>query len=609
MAVYDMERSKAGVDVVAAMVRSGTTWKMQIIEEPAEQGQHFMDILPLLSTVIRRFLPSAPVRQKVAFAMEKGGVLDMPLGMGSITVGLGWDVDQGEVDLDVSAVLLNDRAEDVEAVFFGHLESIQNGIVHSGDNLTGDGDGDDEQIQVDLNRIQPHVQQVFFVVNIYSANRSFRQVARPYCRIVDNMMGNELCRYSLSDAGNDNGLIIAKMARETGGRWGFHALGMPCRGRTYKDSMKQIQQAANVKTHALMLRSSTLETDHLDLAPSAPPADRGTGVSARDTKTWVPFKVGLERAVSRAEEGSVVQERRCPNMIELGPAWFISLPRSTHTERLLLVAVTVRQAKLFDEEMEVLHVTQEGKFTGGALVKELSVKARHVEGSSNLNLQAPSSTGTQGEILGTTTVGYIDSMASELQTQSGRVMWDFITGMSFICIACHSILRQKTVDFWQATSRPTRRPVPWGGHQPAPELVRSSERRRCPEENHNGTPKPTWLGRGKPSSKGTGAGLRVHVSFRECKSICEVIQFSDSADVRNTRQFLAIAVDHCCSSLHTASHERPETWFLQSNYTLCLDQVERISFSDYVNEYLISNSALYYSCRMCVCPMLDEETG
>ena len=181
--------------------------------------------------------------------------------------------------------------------------------------------------------------------------------------------------------------------------------------------------------------------------------------------------------------------------------------------------------------------------------------------------------------------------------------------MSFICIACHSILRQKTVDFWQATSRPTRRPVPWGGHQPAPELVRSSERRRCPEENHNGTPKPTWLGRGKPSSKGTGAGLRVHVSFRECKSICEVIQFSDSADVRNTRQFLAIAVDHCCSSLHTASHERPETWFLQSNYTLCLDQVERISFSDYVNEYLISNSALYYSCRMCVCPMLDEETG
>lgn len=110
------------------------------------------------------------------------------------------------------------------------------------------------------------------------------------------------------------------------------------------------------------------------------------------------------------------------------------------------------EAKLFDEEMEVLHVTQDGKFTGGALVKELSVKARHVEGSSNLNLAAPAHhhPGTSTEILGTTTVGYIDSMASEEKTQSGRVMWDFITGMPFICLACHSILRQKTVDFWQA---------------------------------------------------------------------------------------------------------------------------------------------------------------
>lgn len=96
------------------------------------------------------------------------------------------------------------------------------------------------------------------------------------------------------------------------------------------------------------------------------------------------------------------------------------------------------EAKLFDEEMEVLHVTQDGKFTGGALVKELSVKARHVEGSSNLNLAAPAHhhPGTSTEILGTSTVGYIDSMASEEKTQSGRVMWDFmhalhLPGLSF----------------------------------------------------------------------------------------------------------------------------------------------------------------------------------
>ncbi|CAJ1378774.1 unnamed protein product [Effrenium voratum] len=139
--------------------------------------------------------------------MEKGGVLDMPLGMNSITVGLGWGVDEGEVDLDVSAVLLDQRGSVLEAVFFGHLESAEHGIVHSGDNLTGEGEGDDEQIRVDLLHVGLVAQQVFFVVNIYSQNKTFRQVASPYCRIVEDASGSELCRYSLSDAGSDNGLL------------------------------------------------------------------------------------------------------------------------------------------------------------------------------------------------------------------------------------------------------------------------------------------------------------------------------------------------------------------------------------------------------------------
>merc|ERR1719382_2097025 len=208
-----MERSAASVDVVAAMYRQpekGTEWHMRIIDEPAQQGQHFMDILPLLSNVIRVFVPHAPARQKVAFAMEKGGVLDLPQSLGCITVGLGWDVDEGEVDLDVSAVLVDQDGRDMEAVFFGRLESEEHGIQHTGDNLTGEGDGDDEQIEVDLERIGPKVQQVFFVVNIYTPNRTFGQVAEPFCRIQDNASGAELCRYRLREAGSDSGLIIAK---------------------------------------------------------------------------------------------------------------------------------------------------------------------------------------------------------------------------------------------------------------------------------------------------------------------------------------------------------------------------------------------------------------
>merc|ERR1719355_13296 len=136
-----------------------------------------MDILPQLSQVIRNFVPHAPLRQKVAFAMEKGGVLDLPQGMGQITVGLGWDVDEGECDLDVSAVLMDANGNDLEAVFFGRLESEQHGIQHTGDNLTGEGEGDDEQIKVCLDRVGPKVQQIVFVVNIYTPHRNFMQVA------------------------------------------------------------------------------------------------------------------------------------------------------------------------------------------------------------------------------------------------------------------------------------------------------------------------------------------------------------------------------------------------------------------------------------------------
>mmetsp|Transcript_59344 Transcript_59344/g.193566 ORF Transcript_59344/g.193566 Transcript_59344/m.193566 type:complete len:390 (-) Transcript_59344:568-1737(-) len=252
IAVFEMERSAGSVDVVAAMVRDERLgWRMQIIDLPAVGGQHFMDILPLLSQVIRGCIPRAPVKQKVAFAMEKGSVLDLPMDLGRITVGLGWDTDCGECDLDVSAVLMGSDGKEVEAVFFGRPESIEHGIQHTGDNLTGQGEGDDEQISVDLKRIGGKIQQVVFCVNIYTQGRTFAQVSNPFCRVVDNSSGAELCRYSLRDAGNDNALIIARIAREAGGRWGFHALGLPSRGTMYKDSLLQIRQACQLKTATL----------------------------------------------------------------------------------------------------------------------------------------------------------------------------------------------------------------------------------------------------------------------------------------------------------------------------------------------------------------------
>jgi len=266
IALLDLDRSSASTSIVATMfrtpldgsgARSNWNWKLRVVGESVQEGRHFMDILPQLSGVIRRFLPHAPPRQKVAFAMEKGGVLDLPQGLGQITVGLGWDVDEGECDLDVSAVLMDRDGRDVEAIFFGRLESEEHGIQHTGDNLTGEGEGDDEQIIINLDKIGDAIKEVFLVVNIYTPQRSFMQVAEPFCRIVDNSSGSELCRYALRDAGSESGLIIAKIAREVGGRWGFHALGLPCRGRTYKDSVPQLRAACKVKTSTLLLRSKS----------------------------------------------------------------------------------------------------------------------------------------------------------------------------------------------------------------------------------------------------------------------------------------------------------------------------------------------------------------
>eukprot|EP00931_Biecheleriopsis_adriatica_P062490 TRINITY_DN37679_c0_g1_i2.p1 TRINITY_DN37679_c0_g1~~TRINITY_DN37679_c0_g1_i2.p1 ORF type:complete len:895 (+),score=165.17 TRINITY_DN37679_c0_g1_i2:47-2731(+) len=107
------------------------------------------------------------------------------------------------------------------------------------------------------------------------------------------------------------------------------------------------------------------------------------------------------------------------------------------------------EGKLFDADTSVIHITNAGRLAGGALVKEISVKAKQVEGSSNLSLGSPHA-GTSPELHGHTTVGYIDMCASEPGTGGGRALWDFVCGMKFVCVACHSILLQKTVDFWQA---------------------------------------------------------------------------------------------------------------------------------------------------------------
>lgn len=259
-AVYEMERSAAEVDAVLMLVRSDNgDFYVHVIEEPAERGKHFMDILePTIGNLIRAVIPGAPRRQKVAFAMEKGAVVDLPdtCMMSRITAGLGWDASRagGSIDLDVSVVCFSKDGAEVGAVFFGNTKEF--GIVHSGDNLTGEGSGDDEAIQVDLRALPPQIEQMIFSVNIYTRGTTFDQVSNAYCRICDDC-GHEMARYILSQGRGQTGLLIARLFREPGGdRWGFQALGSFCAGNTYKDSLPAMRQYVGMSARDYQLRSS-----------------------------------------------------------------------------------------------------------------------------------------------------------------------------------------------------------------------------------------------------------------------------------------------------------------------------------------------------------------
>lgn len=165
-------------------------------------------------------------------------------GLTKVRLGLGWDAKRasgglrgllggrsGEVDLDASAILIgNGRVTDT--VYYGQLRSTDGSITHTGDNLTGDGDGDDEQIIVDLTRIHPAIDTVVLVITSYSG-QTFDQVENVFARVVDIAGGQgEVVRYDLGrDGGTGTGNIIAKLTRNGQG-WDFTALGTPANGKT-----------------------------------------------------------------------------------------------------------------------------------------------------------------------------------------------------------------------------------------------------------------------------------------------------------------------------------------------------------------------------------------
>jgi len=170
----------------------------------------------------------------------------------SISLGLGWDPVKagffgkltgggGAIDLDASCILLDSNLKPIDLVWFRQLKSQDGSIKHSGDNRTGDGDGDDETIHVDLQRLPAAVQFLVFTVNSFTG-QTFEKVENAYCRIVNAGNNSELARFNLSEKGGHTGIVMASLSRQNGG-WEFKAIGKTTNGRTADDLVNLAVQA------------------------------------------------------------------------------------------------------------------------------------------------------------------------------------------------------------------------------------------------------------------------------------------------------------------------------------------------------------------------------
>ena len=167
--------------------------------------------------------------------------------------GLGWDPikkkgfmgklfggGSDSIDLDASCILLDQSGNQIDTIWFRKLNSSCGSVVHSGDNRTGEGDGDDEVINVDLTRLPAQVEYLAFTVNSFQG-QTFNEVENAFCRVVDQA-GKELARYQLAEQGSHTGIVIASLHRN-GGLWDFTAHGRPSAGRTIEAMQNDIVAA------------------------------------------------------------------------------------------------------------------------------------------------------------------------------------------------------------------------------------------------------------------------------------------------------------------------------------------------------------------------------
>lgn len=175
--------------------------------------------------------------------LQKGQKVDLTkgkAGLSNLLIGLGWDVNHydggADFDLDAAAFLVGDNGKvsnQDDFIFYGNLKHKSESVEHMGDNLTGEGNGDDEQVKVDLSKVPANVSRVVFTVTIYDADtrrQNFGQVSNSFIRVVDEKTNEELIRYDLGeDFSIETAIVVGEIYRNNG-EWKFNAIGSGFQG-------------------------------------------------------------------------------------------------------------------------------------------------------------------------------------------------------------------------------------------------------------------------------------------------------------------------------------------------------------------------------------------
>jgi len=179
----------------------------------------------------------------MAISLQKGQKVDLTKGNPSLIkvgVGLGWDTNRydgtASFDLDAAAFLLSENGKvlsDYDFVFYNNLKHSSGAVEHMGDNLTGDGDGDDEQVKIDLSMIPSNISKIAFTVTIHDAEarkQNFGQVSNAFIRLFREETGEEIIRYDLGeDFSVETAVVVGELYRY-GAEWKFNAIGSGFKG-------------------------------------------------------------------------------------------------------------------------------------------------------------------------------------------------------------------------------------------------------------------------------------------------------------------------------------------------------------------------------------------